>query len=129
MRRDRGRACSQGWVGLIDILFWSLLLLDFQDCRLPDLLSSPKQSMEAPLQTGMVRVGDFLHRTTTPGGLAVHHAILSPRIVYVQAKLHFPACIAGDLVSGKACLVAPPVGGGKETGIDPFCRWGHRVTS
>lgn len=101
MRRDRGRVCGQGWVGLIDIFFWSLLLLDFQDCRLPDLLPSPKQSMEAPLQTGMVSVGEFLHRTTTPGGLAAHHAILSSRTMCVRTKLRFPACITGYLVSGK----------------------------
>lgn len=58
--------------------------------------------MEAPLQTGMVRVGKFLYRTTTPGGLAVHLAILSPRTMHVQVKLRFPARIAGDLASGKA---------------------------
>lgn len=58
--------------------------------------------MDAPLQTGMVRIGKFLYRTTTSGGLAEHLAILSPRTMYMQAKLRFPACIAGDLVSEKA---------------------------
>lgn len=129
MRRDGGVACGPGWVSLIDVSLWSLLLLDFQDCRLSDLLPSPKQPMEAPLQTGMVRVGEFVYRTTTPGELAVRRAILSTRM-YVEAKLRFPACIAGHLASGKSqSLPHPPVGGGKGTGSDPFCRWGHRVMS
>lgn len=109
------RACDPGRVGLIDILLCSLLLLDFQDCRLSDLLPSLKQPMEAPLQTGMVRVGEFI-RTTTPGGLAVRRGILSSRTMNVQAKLRFPACIAGYLASGKSQLL-PLVGVGREPAL------------
>lgn len=107
MSRTGVRACDQGWVGLIDILLCSLLLLDFQDCRLSDLLPSLKQPMEAPLQTGMVRVGEFVHRTTTPGGLAIRRGILSSRTMNVQAKLRFPACIAGYPASGKSQSLYP----------------------
>lgn len=131
MRRDGGRVCGAGWVGLIDALLVSFLLLDFQDCSPSDLLPNQKQPMEAPLQTGMVRGREFVHRTTTPGGLAVRHAMLSPRTKCIQTELRFPACIAGDLASGKTRSLpsTPGVGGGKEARIDPFCRWGHRVAS
>lgn len=107
MSRTGVRACDPGWVGLIDILLCSLLLLDFQDCRLSDLLPSLKQPMEAPLQTGMVRVGEFVHRTTTPGGLAIRRGILSSRTMNVQAKLRFPACIAGYPASGNVSAASP----------------------
>lgn len=44
-----GRAQSDDLLGF-------LLLLDSQDSGVRDLQPSPKQLMEAPLQTGMVRV-------------------------------------------------------------------------
>lgn len=71
--------------------------------------------MEAPLQTGMVRVEEFV-RTTTPGGLAVRRGILSSRTMNVQAKLRFPACIAGYLASGKSRSL-PIVGVGREPAL------------
>lgn len=118
---SRPQACGEAapavgmkWAGLIvgegraqsDDLPGFVLLLTPQESELPDLPPSLKQLMEAPLQTGMVRVGGFVWRRGDYNSRRAQHALSRPRenqSASVQAELRFPVCTAGRRASRKRC--------------------------
>lgn len=91
----RPGAASTKWAGLVAGEGWSqsdnllgfLLLLDSQDSGVQDLQPSPKQLMEAPLQTGMVRVEGCV----APQGL--QFPTCSARIIAVPRE---PDCVCSE---------------------------------
>ncbi|ERE75312.1 neuropathy target esterase, partial [Cricetulus griseus] len=79
-----------------------------KDCRLSDLLPSPKQPMEAPLQTGMMGTPSHELNTTSSGAEVIRKALeegLARRICGAQPVPFVPQVLGVMIGAGVAVLV------------------------